>query len=261
MTAKDYIDVDSVRFHKETPSTDVKKDALFYAYFRPALDGAFKLKYDREWTNLSAQRPGWNAGSSYRVPVELPPELDPWHMELITCTPAAMEPLLSDFSIDGAYADWVPDIWASYHALNVTASARHVIEKLDPGFNYFYPMTIREIGTGDPLPGERFHWVPRRRLFVPYQRDADLTQGQFAVWEGGRFSNMKYVWQYNHNQDLRAFLADLPFWAEGFSTFSFAMSRPAFRQLKSKAFTGLLELECEDRYDDRCDRSHNVGHF
>lgn len=182
-------------------------------------------------------------------------------MEMITCPPEAMAPLLSNFSVEADYADWVPDIWSSHLALIVTAKVRQVIEELDPGFHYFYPMTIRVTQTGDPLPEEHFYWVPRRRMFFRPDREGATPPGAWSAWEDGGFSNRQNVWEYINNTALRSFLGELPFWTEGLKTFSFAMSKPVFHRLKQEGFTGLLELECEDRYDEDCDRSHNVGHF
>lgn len=261
MTKEEYILREGIRFRKEVPSTEIKQDAIFYAFIQPTLNGAVSQFYEQDVRMLSARRPYWGPESPYRIRVEIPPEIGPWHMELITCPPEAIMPMLSNFSVEGAYADWVPDIWSSHLGLIVTAPVRQLIEENDPDFHYFFPICIRVAETGDALPEERFYWVPRRRIWFWRDPEAAMPPGESAAWIEGGFSGLHEVWQYRHNSALRDFLAELPFWTEGLATYSFAMSRPVFRQLKSKKFTGLLELECKDKYDEDCDRSHNVGHF
>lgn len=59
MANKDYIDVDGVRFRKEIPSTEVKRNALFYAFTCSTLGGALKKKFDEDVFMLSTLEDDW----------------------------------------------------------------------------------------------------------------------------------------------------------------------------------------------------------
>lgn len=183
-------------------------------------------------------------------------------MELLDFPFDVIEPYLTDISIAEERADWFPDFYATMNSVIVTARARHVIKTLDPGFSYFYPITVRVTETGDPIPGERFHWIARRRMNDIVPSRPDPRPSMFPVWWGGGiFSGSRRKWEFQNNPALRDFLKNLPFWGLSVSFGSFAMSSPVFKRLKSELFTGLVELECDDRYDEECDRTPNVGHL
>lgn len=264
MAAKDYIDGEGIRFRKETPSSEIKRDALFYAFITPTLNGAFKIKTVQEVKMLSPYRQGWigRHESQYLKPLELPAHIGPWDFFLLTCPEEAMLPLLSDLVIEDAYADWIPDIWGCHLALIVTSRVRELIEQIDPDFHYFYPMNIFLKEAGEAIPEERYFWVPRRRLWLKHEHGKkEVPPGAWTTWSQGGFSGRQEAWHYQSNEIFRAFVADIPVWVEGLDTFSFAMSRSVFKRFKSEKLTGLLELECKDRFDEDCDRSHNIGHF
>jgi hypothetical protein len=254
------------RYCKEIPSPEVKKDSLIYVFTTAHQGKVLGQNYERDVKSILVEAgpdsPKWRIGSPYTPAVDLPPQIKGWRMELLDFPFDVIEPYLTDISIAQERVDWLPDFYATMNSVIVTARARHIIETLDSGFSYFYPTTVRVLETGDPIPGERFHWIARRRMNDIVPSRPDPRPGMLPVWWGGGiFSDSKCIWEFHHNAVLRGFLKDLPFWGLSVSFGSFAMSAPVFKRLKSELFTGLVELECDDRYDEDCDRTPNVGHL
>jgi len=172
----------------------------------------------------------------------------------------AIAPHLSNISIRHERAHWYADFSATHLALIVTERARDCIEELDPGMNYFFPMVITVRETGDPLPDKRYYWWPRRELRynlpdphgplrkVPYRVDSP-------------FGDSEVAWELTNNEKLREFVSSLPFWAMATNNFNFAMTPSVFTRLKAERFTGLIEIEGENRRAAGFDHNRNIGHY
>lgn len=257
--------VDGVTFRKEKPTATTRPvDAKFYVFTHSSLDGVFVREFVNDQVRLvSMLRPGWGPGSQHWTDLPIAPDVGHWKMRYYTFPPEAIAPHLSDFAIDEARADWYPDISATHLGLIVTEEVRAVIEGLDPGSSYFFPMQIRIIETGDPLPGTRYYWKPRREMvFTAWTGRPGVNPvltNKFPP--GSSFSNDQTAWEFANNQPLREFLGQLPFWTMGPRHFGFAMSPTAFRTLKAELFTGLLEMTADGYDSPDFDFSCNVGYF
>lgn len=254
--------VDGVTFYKEVHSPNVvHQDARFFAFTKSTNDDAFFRKFANDDAfAISYIEPGWGHDSPYREQLTLPSGLDRWSRLRYTFPPAAIAPHLSDFTVKGERSHWFADFSSTYYGLLVTARARVAIEELDPDNHYFFEVNITIEETGDPLPERRFYWKPRNVMRFKHSK----PQGPYfrpPFRSGGAFSDTEVAWELKHNEKLRNYVADLPFWTLDWDQFNFGMSPRVFQSLKSEGFTGLVEIDGEDYFADDFDRNANVGYF
>lgn len=254
--------VDGVTFYREEPSAEViHQDAKFFVCTHPINDDAFWTEYENEETrSLSRIREGWGNDSPYRKHIDLDVGNQRWEMFEYTFPPEAIAPHLSNISISHERAHWYADFSATHLALIVTQRARDCIEELDPGMNYFFPMTIAVRETGELLEDQRYYWKPRRGLRYDFPKPhGPLHEVPYRA--SSPFANSEVAWELTNNEKLREFVGDLPFWTMEKNNFNFAMSSSAFKRLKAEKFTGLLEIEGKNRLAANFDQNRNIGHF
>ncbi|RED18657.1 hypothetical protein [Pontivivens insulae] len=258
------IDGTKVEYYREIPTADViHKNAKFFAFTVSTNQVAPHRDYGSvksDWVDW--MKPGWGMDSPFRKRIEMPEPQPLWDAYLYDFEPKDIGPYLQDFSVNGARAHWVPDIWTAVNGLIVTERARNVIKELDPGLSYFFPMTITITETGEPLPERRFYWKPRRTFdFWDSLGGKSLGRLTKPFSAGCAFGRLEVAWQLTNNEVLRDHLASLPFWTLEPDNSNFGMRPDVFARLKSELFTGLIEIVGDNRNAPGFDKNANIGVF
>lgn len=257
--------LDGITYYRETPTNRVIHDgAKFFAFIQIVNDNVFSQHFVKEGVRpVSGRRPGWGRESTYREVQPMDVGNARWEMKFYTFPPEAIEPHLSDLTIEEKRAHWLPDFYGNYLGLIVTERAKAVIEELDLGMNYFFPMSIKIRETGQGLGEPRFYWRPRREIDFSLLRSGEehgpLLSTPYVA--GSPFSDAEIAWELANNERLRDFLADIPFWNLSHGLVEFGMSPGVFKRLKQELFTGLIEIEGTDPLDEDFDHNQNIGCF
>lgn len=186
-----------------------------------------------------------NGVMNQRVPQPLPEGMDRWSYNLITLgDPQNMAGLnLNPTYVGPDYmCDVLPDIMVSLCCNFVRSNARDVIEAVDPEGSYFFPATILQKESHEPVDGDWWYWLQRRELHVVNREG--LPRWYNSTMNGYcRRSHVAY--ELTENPAVRNFISGIPIWGLGFYV---SFNREMFTALKAAGVSGLVELT-RDKFD------------
>ncbi|MEO1611981.1 MAG: hypothetical protein AAFU55_06470 [Pseudomonadota bacterium] len=251
--------IEGTTFRLEVPDGIVKRDALFYVFSNGGPNVPLEVQFLDDYVHkrFSPRTEGWGYDSPYRVWTDVAADIGEWKLEILTFPPEAFAPFYADVSVRGDRLGWLSDIHAGSMEM-VRPAVRAIIEELDPGMNYFFPMKIFNRDTGEVVSDEYSYWLPRRRMwFRP--KDRPTGERRLGMPFEGPFSSDAEAWELIHNHALRRFVGEFPFWGLDWELTAPAMSASAYRHLKAEKFVGLQEITSTGVYDR--DFNQNIGCF
>lgn len=153
--------------------------------------------------------------------------------------------------------DHLPDFFGWPPFGIVSDRARHLLEEIDPDGSIFFDVEITT-STGAPVPGPYFYWL-QRNVMVMYPDRATRPLKRQTLPFPGHFTIPNIAWQLAHNDALRQYLQNIPFWCLNLRFMMPAFNAPCFTQLKSAGLTGLVENTAEFAGDRKLYES--IGHI
>lgn len=254
----DPVVIDDIRFLPETLARKPMRDADIYAFLDggPSIPLQIKILRD-ERERFAPRADGWGKDSPFRKNVPLPDGIGEWEYEHLTFPPEEFARFNTDITIQGDRVGWLSDFLKASFVM-VRPKQRVLIEELDPGMNYFFPMKVFNRDTGDLVSGEYCYWVTRRRMWFRPKAVVPIDRRLRAVSSDG-LGRMEVAWELKNNPILKNFVSNLPCWTLGSDNIFPAMSAVLFRRFKAESSTGLPEIETT-KFLDR-DFSQCIGHF
>ncbi len=231
--------VSGLTYTPEVPSFEPVHDAAFYITCAGGAHAPLGAKHANEVEVLISFHRQWGKDSPYRVKGEMPSEFPNWRHEILTLTPEEFGPFHTDVTIRDDRIEWLPDIFRGSH-WTVSERFKSVIEEIDPGWHYFFPVRILSESTKQTLRNDYFCWVPRRRFtYWPLEEHGPDAEIYPNLMNPALRADSLYV--LTTDEPTREFFRSIPVWGVGLSLDHVVYSAATFRQLKSSGCTGLVE--------------------
>ena len=247
---------------RETPTRDVRKDALLYVFTDTTVSDYMSVFDDQAIAWAMRPDPNFSVDGRYMIAQPLPPGLDLWRSWLLTVPEAERDlaPYVCRKRLwPGGRGHLAPDVLTTINFPLVRENVRDVLRRNDPDGHYFVPAEFVDWDSGAPIPGTWWHWIVRRRFSV----STDGPRWTRSLPFDSRFSDPRAANELVQNPAARAYFAEIG--ALGYLTYYFqvAFDRRLFAALKAAGVTGLVERtnDAPGTYPEEMKPYENVGHI